>query len=97
MGSTIMTELMTPEALDLNSRSAKWLYQILQHNNLVGYDLQAPAYFFHSVDDDVVPLINSENLMAQMSDEEYIRYDIGHYGSHIEASIPFMKYVYQSL
>jgi hypothetical protein len=32
-----------------------------------------------------------------MSDEEYIRYDIGHYGSHIEASIPFMKHVYQSL
>ena len=97
MGSTIMTELMTPEALDLNSRSAKWLYKVLQHNNLVGYNLHAPAYFFHSLDDDIVPLINSTNLMAQMSDEGHITYDIGYYGSHMEASIPFMKYVYQDL
>jgi pimeloyl-ACP methyl ester carboxylesterase len=97
MGSTIMTELMTPEALDLNSRSAQWLYKVLQHNNLVGYNLHAPAYFFHSLDDDIVPLINSTNLMAQMSDEKYICYDIGHYGSHMEASIPFMKHVYQDL
>ena len=92
-----MTELMTPEALDLNSRSAQWLYKVLRHNSLVGYNLQAPAYFFHSLDDDVVPLINSTNLMAQMSDEKYISYDIGHYGSHMEASIPFMKHVYQDL
>ena len=97
MGSTIMTELMTPEALDLNSRSAQWLYKVLRHNSLVGYNLQAPAYFFHSLDDDIVPLINSTNLMAQMSDDGHITYDIGYYGSHMEASIPFMKHVYQDL
>jgi hypothetical protein len=63
----------------------------------VGYDLLSPAYFLHSVDDDVVPLVNTENLMAQMPDDDSISYDIGHYGSHMEASVPFMKYVYHDL
>ena len=97
MGSTCMSKLMTAESLNRNQPIAEMLYKVLAWNSNVGYDLQAPAYFFHSLDDDVVPLINSTNLMAQMSDEKYIRYDIGHYGSHMEASVPFMKHVYQDL
>jgi hypothetical protein len=49
------------------------------------------------VDDDVVPIINSERLAAQMPDSTSIIYDFDKYGSHMEASIPFMKYVYQDL
>ncbi len=97
MGSTIMSELMTPEALDPDAPSAKMLYQMLRWNSNVDYDLQSPAYFLHSLEDEVVPLINTSNLMAQMPDEDYISYDIGHYGSHMEASIPFMKNLYQDL
>ena len=80
MGSTIMSELMTPEALDPDAPSAKMLYQMLRWNSNVDYDLQSPAYFLHSLEDEVVPLINTSNLMAQMPDEDYISYDIGHYG-----------------
>lgn len=97
MGSTVMSELMTSEALDPNQPQARKLYEVLQWNSNIGYDLQAPAYFLHSVDDEVVPLINTENLIAEMPNDERISYDIDHYGSHMAASVPFMQYVYQDL
>ena len=73
------------------------LYEALEWNSNVGYDLQSPAYFLHSVEDEVVPIINSENLVAEMPNDSHITYDFGEYGSHIAASIPFMKYIYQDL
>ena len=97
MGSTVMTELMTSEALDLDHPLAEMLYEMLLWNSNVGYDLQCPAYFLHSVEDEVVPIINSENLMAKMPDDSRISYDMGYYGSHMAASVPFVKYVYQDL
>ena len=97
MGSNTMTELMTADALDLNTPLARMLYKTLLDNSNVGYDLQSPAYFLHSLEDDVVPLVNTQILMNEMPDDHHISYDIDHYGSHMEASIPFMKYVYQDL
>lgn len=97
MGSNIMSELMTEEALDLSSPQADMLYELLLWNSNVGYDLQSPAYFLHSLQDDVVPLLNTLNLEAQMPNQSGKTYDIDTYGSHMEASIPFMKYVYQDL
>ena len=97
MGSTIMTELMTEEALDLDSPQADVLYEVLLWNSNVGYDLRAPAYFLHSLDDEVVPILNTINLQEQMPDENGKTYDYDYYGSHMEASVPFMQYVYQDL
>ena len=97
MGSTVMTELMTEEALDMDSPLADMLYEVLLWNSNVGYDLRSPAYFFHSLDDEVVPILNTINLQEQMPDESGKTYDYGHYGSHMEASVPFMQYVYQDL
>ena len=97
IGSVVMSELMTPEALDTNTPLADLLYEVLLWNSNIGYNLQAPAYFLHSIDDEVVPLINTQNLMAEMPDDERVSYDIDHYGSHMAASIPFMQYVYQDL
>ena len=97
MGSTVMSQLMPSEALNLDSPVAEMLYEMLLWNSNVGYDLQSPAYFLHSLDDEVVPLINTENLIAEMPDDKRVSYDIGHYGSHMEASVPFMQYVYQDL
>lgn len=97
MGSTCMSELMTAESLDLNQPLAEMLYEALSWNSNVGYDLQAPAYFFHSVTDEVVPFVNSLRLAEEMPDDIDVIYDFGDYGSHIAASIPFMQYVYQDL
>lgn len=97
MGSGRMRVLMKSAVLDKNNPLAMQLYKALKDNSNVGYDLQAPAYFLHSVEDDVVPLINSERLAAEMPDSSAVIYDFDKYGSHMEASIPFMKYVYQDL
>lgn len=97
MGSTVMTELMTEEALDMDSPLADMLYEVLLWNSNVGYDLRSPAYFFHSLDDEVVPILNTINLQEQMPDESGKTYNYDHYGSHMEASVPFMQYVYQDL
>ena len=97
MGSTIMSELMTEDALTLDSPQADMLYEVLLWNSNVGYDLQAPAYFLHSLEDDVVPLLNSINLEAEMPDKEEKTFDFDYYGSHMEASVPFIQYVYQDL
>ena len=97
MGSGRMRVLMKSAVLDKNNPLAMQLYKALKDNSNVGYDLQAPAYFLHSVEDDVVPLINSERLAAEMPDSSTVIYDFDKYGSHMEASIPFMKYVYQDL
>lgn len=97
MGSSIMSELMPADALILGQPSANRLYDILLWNSNVGYDLQSPAYFLHSLDDEVVPVLNSVALQEQMPDEFGKTYDFDHYGSHMEASVPFVKYVYQDL
>ena len=97
MGSTIMSELMTEDALRLDSPQADMLYKLLLRNSNVGYDLQSPAYFLHSLDDEVVPVLNTINLQEQMPDESGKTYDYNHYGSHMAASVPFMQYVYQDL
>ena len=97
MGSTVMSELMTPNVLDLEEPMAQKLYEVLLWNSNVGYDLQCPAYFLHSLDDEVVPPINSENLKAEMPKDSHICFDLDHYGSHMAASIPFMQHVYQDL
>ena len=97
MGSTVLTELMTEEALDMDSPLADMLYEVLLWNSNVGYDLRSPAYFLHSIDDEVVPILNTINLQEQMPDESGKTYDYDHYGSHMEASVPFMKYIYQDL
>lgn len=97
MGSTIMSELMTEDMLTLDSLQADRLYEVLLWNSNVGYDLQSPAYFLHSLDDEVVPLLNTINLEAQMPNKSSQIYDMDYYGSHIAASVPFMQHVYQDL
>lgn len=97
MGSTIMSELMTEEALDLDSPQADKLHEVLGWNSNVGYDLQASSYFFHSLEDEVVPMLNSIHLKEQMPEKENKTFDFDYYGSHMEASIPFIKNVYQDL
>lgn len=97
MGSVVMSQLMTAESLDRNQPLAKMLYEALSWNSNIGYDLQSPAYFLHSLEDEVVPIINSRRLAAAMPNNRDITYDFGEYGSHMAASIPFMQYLYQDL
>ena len=97
MGSGRMSTLMRAEVLDKHNALAQQLYNALHDNSNVGYPLQAPAFFLHSTDDAVVPIINSLNLQAAMPDNALVTFDYDAYGSHAEAALPFMQYVYQDL
>jgi pimeloyl-ACP methyl ester carboxylesterase len=97
MGSGRMSTLMRAEVLDKHNPLAQQLYNALHDNSNVGYPLQAPAFFLHSTNDAVVPIINSLNLQAAMPDNATVTFDYDAYGSHAEAALPFMQYVYQDL
>ena len=97
MGTTRLRELMLPQVLDRRHPLANLLYMALRINSNVGYDLQAPAYFLHSLDDEVVPVINSTTLRDNMPNNPNVVYDLGHYGSHIEGALIFVKNVFQDL
>jgi pimeloyl-ACP methyl ester carboxylesterase len=97
MGSSYLSDLMLQQALDRRCPMANLLYTALLMNNNVGYNLQAPAYFLHSLDDEVVPVINTIAVRDNMPNNPNVVYDLGHYGSHIEGALIFVKNVFQDL
>lgn len=97
MGSYRMSELMKTPWMNRDDSTTRRLYNVLLDNSNVGYDLQSPAYFIHSLDDELVPLYNTLILMENMPDNSQIEYDFQHYGTHMETSIAFLKAVFQDL
>lgn len=97
MGSNSMSDLMTAPWLNRDDSTTRVLYNALSANSNVGYDLQSPAYFIHSLDDEWVPLYNTLILMENMPDNSRITYDFQHFGTHMETSIAFLKAVFQDL
>ena len=97
MGSYRMSELMKTPWMNRDDSTTRLLYNVLLDNSNVGYDLQSPAYFIHSLDDELVPLYNTLILMENMPDNSQIEYDFQHYGTHMETSIAFLKAVFQDL
>lgn len=97
MGSNRMSQLMKPEWMDRDHAMTKKIYDALLANSNVGYNLLSPAYFIHSLDDELVPLYNTLILMEQMPDNSRITYDFQHFGTHMETSIAFLKAVFKDL
>jgi hypothetical protein len=97
MGSYRMSELMKTPWMNRDDSTTRLLYNVLLDNSNVGYNLQSPAYFIHSLDDELVPLYNTLILMENMPDNSQIEYDFQHYGTHMETSIAFLKAVFQDL
>jgi hypothetical protein len=97
MGANKMSMLMKPQALAFSNALSEQLYTVLKENSNVGYDLKASAYFFHSLEDDMVPFVNSEALSRHLSANENITFDFGYYGSHKEGALLFMQHVYKDL
>lgn len=97
IGTMQMDKILTPAALDRSNPSVLALYDALQKNSNVGYAIPCPAYFLHSVTDNMVPYVNSENLRNQMPDTTLVVFDFGNYGMHTEGSFHFMKHVYIDL
>ena len=97
IGTKCVRKILSPIALDTTQMATQRLYSALQANSHIGSSIPCRAYFFHSTEDDMVPIVNSTKLAAAMPESGNVLYDFGEYGSHMEASLRFMQYVYQDL
>lgn len=90
-----LSDLLTPLAFDKKAHPTDLLYEALKTNDVTHYVPKAPVYFFHSIDDDMVPFVNSQLIHdALIKKGTEATYDFGHYGSHMNAAIDFFQKIY---
>lgn len=94
-----ISSLVTTLARDKTKYPTSLFYEKLQENSVTDIHPQAPIYMFHSIDDDVVPFINSMLLKDSLENKHIIKVqdDFGPYGSHINAGVLFFKKIYNFL
>lgn len=100
IGSTKVSDILTPEAMNKRSPDLSSLYQAMIDNSLT-YDNSwypsTPIYAFHSFDDNVVPVINSYKLLEKYQTHGNLIINVGHYGKHTICGLHFMYSVYNYL
>ena len=102
-----LSQLMTSQGLDKTHPETAKLYQAMQNSSLIDYTPQCPSYFFHSLDDDMVPIINTIHLRQHIhattdsttifSEQQKIEFHTPSAGSHMSACIDFVSQVYIEL
>ncbi len=94
-----ISSLVTTLARDKTKYPISLFYRKLQENSVTNIYPQAPIYMFHSIDDDVVPFINSTILKDSLENKNIINVhnDFGQYGSHVNAGILFFRKIYNFL
>ncbi|MCQ2310520.1 MAG: hypothetical protein MJZ64_02065 [Paludibacteraceae bacterium] len=94
-----ISSLVTTLARDKTKYPTSLFYKKLQENSVTNIHPQAPIYMFHSIEDDVVPFINSTLLKDSLEKKHIpnIQYDFGKYGSHINAGVLFFRKIYNFL
>lgn len=97
MKTKILSDFLTPEAMEKRSPGTRKFYMAMMHNSVLrGWQPQAPVYMFHSQDDDTVPFLNSQ-LAKEAFKNCNIEYNFGHYGSHILGALRFILTVHEIL
>ena len=100
IGSNKVSDLLTPSAMNKRAVDMSSLYRAMIDNSLT-YDNtwypECPLYAFHSLDDDVVPVINSYKLIEKYQPFANLTLNVGHYGSHSISGFHFMFSVYNFL
>ncbi|MCR5050158.1 MAG: lipase family protein [Paludibacteraceae bacterium] len=98
---------MTIKGMDKTQSETRRLYDGLLRSSLVHYDLdggttdsvcptwrpKAPLYVFHSINDDLVPFVNAENLRRCFGEAPNITWDFDKYGGHAAAMVRYMPKV----
>jgi pimeloyl-ACP methyl ester carboxylesterase len=68
VGSSLMSEILTPMLLDPESPERATILELLARNNLAsGWSPKQPVYVCHLKNDNVVPYINTENALQGLS------------------------------
>lgn len=97
MGTNRLSDLMTESARDKRNPKTTDFYIAMMHNSVLeGWYPSAPVYMFHSMDDDTVPYVNTEEAMEAFEISN-IEYNIGHYGNHVTGCMRFILAVHEML
>ncbi len=99
IGRKPLDEIMTTKGLDTSYVPTRKFYQALENNAIINWTPKAPIYLFHSIEDDMVPFINSELLQTSFETQglDHITYDFGFYGIHMKGALEFLQRVYKYL
>ena len=98
LGHDIKT-LLKPIIFQKESFPTSVLYKAIQRNNILRWTPKSQLYLFHSIEDNMVPFLNSEHLKAEFDSQQLdnIQYDFAPYGNHMNAAGTFFEKVYMSL
>ena len=100
IGSNKVSDILTPSAMNKRAVDMSALYRAMIDNSLTYYNTwypSCPIYAFHSLDDDVVPIINSYKLIEKYQPFANLTLNVGHYGTHSISALHFMFSVYNFL
>lgn len=90
IGSHRVSDILTPRARDKAKDLMTDLYRAMVDNSVTSEFMpDCPLYLFHSIDDNVVPFVNSSKLEEHLYDMN-VMYNFGHYGSHQMGCLRFM-------
>lgn len=99
MGTKKLSDIMTSEACNKTSNGMTTLYLAMLSNSVISaFNPHAPIYLFHSVDDNVVPFENAEQMLQHV--QEYgsnVETNFGHYGNHVKGYLRFLYTAIQLL
>ena len=98
IGTHVTHELITPEAMNLESEQLRPLFEAMTANSLITYDWQpeTPTFIMHSMDDETVPFLDAANLRDQWTNDN-ITYRFEHFGGHGMTCIQFISAVQNML
>ncbi len=86
-------EILSPKALDVDSRMYRSLMQALEANNLTkDWTPKSKIKLYHSEEDDVVPFLNFENAVAAFPTDRVIK-DVAKKGSHNNCGLKYYTWV----
>ena len=93
IGSKRVSAVMSKEAMDKATDNMTELYRAMVDNSVSnGYVIHScPVYFFHSMDDNVVPYENFQTVNEKFYREEAdYTCNVGHYGNHVASCLRFL-------
>lgn len=93
IGSKKVSAVMTKEAMDKSTDSMTVLYRAMVDNSVSNGMVvhSCPVYFFHSMDDNVVPYENFQTINEKFYRESAnFTCNIGHYGNHVASCLRFL-------
>ncbi len=99
MGTKKLSDIMTPEACNKTSDGMTLLYLAMLGNSVANsFVPHSPVYLFHSMDDNVVPFENAEQLLELVQHYDCnVETNFGHYGSHVKGYLRFLYTAIQLL